>query len=75
MEESRKKVLLENLRKEENKNDLKNKELEIIFERERKSMYDEMARDLEDFLDDIVSQSLDGINLADFTKEEDDETE
>ena len=75
MEEERKKVLLENLRKEENKNDLKNKELEIIFERERTEMHQETARNLEDFLDDIVNKSLTGINLEDFTQEENDETQ
>jgi len=75
MEESRKKILLENLAKEEYYNNLKNKELEIIFERERTEMHQETARNLEDFLDDIVNKSLTGINLEDFTQEENDETQ
>ena len=75
MEEGRKKVLLENLAKEEYYNNLKNKELEIIFEREKTEMHQETARNLEDFLDDIVNKSLTGINLEDFTQEENDETQ
>jgi hypothetical protein len=74
MEESRKKVLFENLTKEESKQDLKNEELKTIFEREKTEMHQETARNLEDFLDDIVNESLNGINLEDFTKEDEDET-
>ena len=74
MNEQRRKVLFDAMKTEEDNLSLSNKEIQIIFEKEATEMFQETARDLKGFLHDIIVKSLEGTNLKEFVKENEDDS-
>jgi len=70
MNEERRKVLYELIESSENDLNLQNKELRTIFEQEESEMYQESARELKDFLHDVIAKSLKGVNIEEYIKED-----
>jgi hypothetical protein len=71
--EERKKVLMDKIAEAEEEINLKNNELKEIFKMERKEMFHESFRNLEEHLDDIIVKSLKDVDLVEFIKEDDDD--
>ena len=72
--EPRKKVLMDKISETEAKIDLKNNELKEIFKMERREIFHESSRNLEEHLDDIIIKSLKDVNLEKFIEEDDDDS-
>jgi hypothetical protein len=72
--EERKKVLMDEIIKAGKEINLKNNELEEIFKMERKEMFHESNRNLEEHLDDLIVKSLKDVDLEEFTKEDNDDS-
>ena len=72
--EERKKVLMDKIAEAEEEINLKNNELKEIFKMERKEMFHESNRNLEEHLDDIIVKSLKDLDLEEFTKEDNDDS-
>ena len=72
--EERKKVLMDEITKAGKEINLKNNELEEIFKMERKEMFHESNRNLEEHLDDLIVKSLKDVDLEEFTKEDNDDS-
>ena len=72
--EPRKKVLMDKIAEAEEEINLKNNELKEIFKMERREMFHETNRNLEEHLDDIIVKSLKDVDLEEFTKEDDDDS-
>ena len=72
--EERKKVLMDKIAEAEEEINLKNNELKEIFKMERREMFHETNRNLEEHLDDIIVKSLKDLDLEEFTKEDNDDS-
>lgn len=74
MNEQRRKVLFDAMKVAEDKLSLQNKEIQTIFEREATEMFQEQARELKDFFHDLIVNSLEGKNLEEFVKADEDDS-
>ena len=69
-EEDRQKVLQDAILDREEMLGLKNHELTKIFNLEKEVIHEEDARDLGDDIDELIKDSIKGLNLEEFLKEE-----